>query len=146
MLVILSRPAPQPAPADSAVALPTTTAFTWIVRAPEPSGDPTPRPIPLSLDAIGQFVMDIGGSHHRFFAFGTRSIGDSVEEPPPGFIKELAVVFTGAPAAALWRNLRYSGVHSIASFAWNSEDILLPPLFHILWGFRVFFQISTSVF
>jgi hypothetical protein len=47
-LVILSRPAPQPAPGDSAVALPTTTAFTWIVRAPEPSGDTPPRPIPLS--------------------------------------------------------------------------------------------------
>src|SRR5262249_35503336 len=47
-LVILSRLAPQPAPGDSAVALPTTTAFTGIVRAPEPSGDTPPRPIPLS--------------------------------------------------------------------------------------------------
>src|SRR6516165_4566289 len=46
--VILSRPAPQPAPGDSAVALPTTTAFTGIVRAPEPSGDTPPRHIPLS--------------------------------------------------------------------------------------------------
>src|SRR5262245_50906349 len=47
-LGILSRPAPQPAPGDSAVAQPTTTAFTGIVRAPEPSGDTPPRPIPLS--------------------------------------------------------------------------------------------------
>ena len=47
-LVILSRPAPQPAPGDSAVALPTTTAFTGIVCAPEPSGDTAPRHIPCS--------------------------------------------------------------------------------------------------
>src|SRR4029077_19963070 len=43
-LVILSRPAP----GDSAVALPTTTAFSGIVCAPEPSGDTAPRHIPCS--------------------------------------------------------------------------------------------------
>ena len=47
-LAILSRPAPQPAPGDSAVALPTTTAFTGIVCALEPSGDTAPRHIPCS--------------------------------------------------------------------------------------------------
>src|SRR5262245_60282406 len=46
--VIPSRPAPPPAADDSAVALPTTTAFTGIVRAPEASGDAPPRHIPLS--------------------------------------------------------------------------------------------------
>src|SRR5271166_4224765 len=50
-LVILSRPIPQPAPGDSAVALPTTTAFTGIVRTPEPSGDTPPRHIPLSTSS-----------------------------------------------------------------------------------------------
>src|SRR5208337_3183207 len=46
MLVILSRPAPQPSAGDSAVAQPTTTPFTGLVRAPEPVGDMPPRHIP----------------------------------------------------------------------------------------------------
>jgi hypothetical protein len=45
-LIILSRRAPQPSPGDSAVALPTTTALTGIVRAQERSGDTPPRHIP----------------------------------------------------------------------------------------------------
>ena len=45
-LVILSRPAPQPAAGDSAMAQPTTTPFTGLVRAPEPIGDMPPRHIP----------------------------------------------------------------------------------------------------
>src|SRR5262249_14681562 len=40
--------APQPAPGDSAVALPTTTAFPGIVCAPEPNGDTASRHIPCS--------------------------------------------------------------------------------------------------
>ena len=44
-LVILSRPAPQLAAGDSAVAQPTTTPFTRLVRAPEPIGDIPPRHI-----------------------------------------------------------------------------------------------------
>ena len=48
VIVILSRPAPQPAAGDSAVAQPTTTPFTGLVRAPEPIGDTPPRHIPLS--------------------------------------------------------------------------------------------------
>ena len=53
-LVILSRPAPQPAAGDSAVAQPTTTPFTGLVRAPEPIGDMPPRhiPRPTSLRAL----------------------------------------------------------------------------------------------
>ena len=53
-LVILSRPAPQPAAGDSAVAQPTTTPFTGLVRAPEPVGDMPPRhiPRPTSLRAL----------------------------------------------------------------------------------------------
>ena len=53
-LVILPRPAPQPAAGDSAVAQPTTTPFTGLVRAPEPIGDMPPRhiPRPTSLRAL----------------------------------------------------------------------------------------------
>ncbi len=49
-----SRPAPQPAAGDSAVAQPTTTPFTGLVRAPEPIGDMPPRhiPRPTSLRAL----------------------------------------------------------------------------------------------
>src|SRR6516165_12377659 len=52
-LFILSRPASQPAPGDSAVALPTATAFTGIVCAPEPSGETAPRHIPCSTSLRG---------------------------------------------------------------------------------------------
>src|SRR5208337_4219924 len=53
-LVILSRPAPRPAAGDSAVAQPTTTPFTGLVRAPKPVGDMPPRHIsrPTSLRAL----------------------------------------------------------------------------------------------
>src|SRR5271157_1668247 len=52
--VIVSRPAPQPPAGDSAVAQPTTTPFTGLVRAPEPIGDMPPRriPRPTSLCAL----------------------------------------------------------------------------------------------
>jgi len=46
LTVILSRPVPQPAVGDSAVAQPTTTPFTGLVRAAEPIGDMPPRHIP----------------------------------------------------------------------------------------------------
>jgi len=53
-LVIRSRPAQQPAAGDSAVAQPTTTRFTGLVRAPEPICDMPPRhiPRPTSLRAL----------------------------------------------------------------------------------------------
>src|SRR4051794_35055533 len=53
-LVILSRPAPQPAAGDSAVARPTTTPYTGLVRAPDPTGDMPPHhiPRPTSLRAL----------------------------------------------------------------------------------------------
>jgi hypothetical protein len=53
-LVILSRPASQPAAGDSAVAQPTTTPFTGLVRAPVPIGDMPPChiPRPTSLRAL----------------------------------------------------------------------------------------------
>jgi hypothetical protein len=53
-LVILSRPALQPAAGDAAVAQPTMTPLTRLVRAPEPIGDMPPRhiPRPTSLRAL----------------------------------------------------------------------------------------------
>jgi hypothetical protein len=43
----VGEPGSRPAPGDLAAALPITTAFTGIVRAPEPNGDTPPRHIPL---------------------------------------------------------------------------------------------------
>src|SRR3954454_10211734 len=59
--VLLSRPAPQPAVADSAVARPTTTPFTGLVRAPGPIGDMPPRHIPRapSLRALACVPSDV---------------------------------------------------------------------------------------
>jgi hypothetical protein len=53
-LVILVRRAPQPKAGDSAVAQPTTTPFTGLVRAPVPIGDMPPChiPRPTSLRAL----------------------------------------------------------------------------------------------
>ena len=53
-LVILSWSAPQLVAGDSAVAQPTTTPFTGLVRAREPIGDMPPRhiPRPTSLRAL----------------------------------------------------------------------------------------------
>ena len=46
-----------------------------------------------ALDAIGEFVVDVGGGHHGLIAFGSGAILDAVEDPPPAFAEEPAVAF-----------------------------------------------------
>ena len=92
-----------------------------------------------AVDAIGQFVVDVGGGHHGFVAFGPGSVGDSVEEPPPAFLEDPAVVFSGTPAAALWSFLRRVALTRKPPLFGIVRMCSLPPLFQNLWGFSSVF-------
>ena len=83
-------------------------------------------------DAIGQFVVDVGGGHHGLIAFRSGPILDTVEDSTLAFLEDPAVAFSGL--------LGDSGSHSKTSVGWNSEDVLAPQLFQILRGFSSFFQ------
>ncbi len=48
-----------------------------------------------ALDALGQFIVDVGGGHHGLVAFGSRTILDAYEDPPPAFAKNPTVAFPG---------------------------------------------------
>ena len=85
-----------------------------------------------ALDAIGEFVVDVAGGHHRLFAFRTGAVRDAIEDPALTFAQSSPVVFPGFLAVAFWGFLGYSSSHSKASFNWNSEDVLIPPLFQNL--------------
>ena len=93
-----------------------------------------------ALDAIGQFVVDVGGGHHGLFAFGSGPILDAVEDPPLAFAKDPAVAFSAFLAVAFSGFLGDSSSHSKTSVCWNSEDVFLPPLFQNLRGFSSFFS------
>ena len=100
-----------------------------------------------ALDTIGQFVVDIAGGHHRFFAFRSLPILDAFEDSPLAFVEDSAfaflrlptVAFSGLSTVAISRLLGDSNTHSKTSISWNSEDVFLPPLFQDLRGFSSFF-------
>ena len=92
-----------------------------------------------ALDAIGQFVMDIAGGHHRFFAFWSWPILDALEDSPLAFVEDSAVAFSRLPTVAFSGLLGDSMTHSKASVFWNSEDVFAPPLFQNRRGFSSFF-------
>ena len=92
-----------------------------------------------ALDAISQFVVDIAGGHHRFFALRSCPILDAFENSPLSLIEDSAVAFSGLPTVA-FSSLGDSMTHSKASVCWNSEDMFLPPLFQNLRGFSSFFS------
>ena len=39
-----------------------------------------------AVDALAEFVVDVGGGDHGDFAFGSGAIGDAVEDPPPALL------------------------------------------------------------
>jgi len=93
-----------------------------------------------TLDAVRQFVVDVGSGHHRFFAFGSWPILDALEDSPFAFVEDSAVAFSRLPTVAFSGILGDRMTHSKASVGWNSEDVFLPPLFQNLRGFSSFFQ------
>src|SRR5208282_3705791 len=93
-----------------------------------------------TLDAVRQFVVDVGSGHHRFFAFGSWPILDALEDSPFAFVEDSAVAFSRLPTVAFSGILGDRMTHSKASVGWNGEDVFLPPLFQTLRGFSSFFQ------
>ena len=92
-----------------------------------------------ALDALAEFVVDVGGGDHGAVAFGAGAILDAVEDSPPAFPQELANLCRGLlTAVASWDLLRDDNHHSKPSVAWKNEDPLLPALFQDLRGFSSF--------
>ena len=91
-----------------------------------PAGHQEHGPDPAAgqpLDPIGQLILDVVGGDHGSFPFRTGTILDAFEDSPlalPQFVED-------------------SRFHSKASVAWNSEDVLTPPLFQKHRGFSSFF-------
>jgi hypothetical protein len=88
-----------------------------------------------ALDAIGEFVVDVVGGHHRLIAFRSGPVLDAMKDPLLTLTESSAVAFPGFLGVAFSGFLGDSRSHSKASKCWNSEDVLSPPLFQILRGF-----------
>ena len=84
-----------------------------------------------AFDAIGVFVVDIGGSHHGFGSLGLAYILETKTNSPPSFL-ELSLLAGQAFFSE-------SSTHSKAPFVWSSEDVFPPTLFHNHWGFSSLF-------
>ncbi len=73
------------------------------------------------LDAIGQFVMDIGRGHHGYGPLGPRHIDESLLNSSSPFLEDSLIA-----GLAFFSE---SSSHSKASLSWNSEDVFSPTLF-----------------
>src|SRR5208282_4097567 len=101
-----------------------------------------------TLDAVRQFVMDVGGGHHGLVELRPGPILDALEYSPPTFVEYsavefsrlLAVTFPRLSPVAFSALLGDSMTHSKASVCWNSENVFRPPLFQNLRGFSSFFR------
>ena len=60
-------------------------------------------PAAEALDAIGQFVVDVGGGHHGPVAFGSGPILDALEDPPLAFAEDPAIAFSRLRCALRFR-------------------------------------------
>ncbi len=95
-----------------------------------------------SLNAVGQFVVDVAGGHHGPVAFRSGAVLDAVENPFPPFAELSAVPFPRCLAVAFPGRSGESSSHSKASVVWNSEDVFAPILFQNLRGFSSIFSDS----
>jgi hypothetical protein len=85
-----------------------------------------------ALDTIGVFVVDIGRGHHGLGLFGLANIRETEANSAPSLLEDSLLA---SPAF-----FSETSTHSKASFIWNSEDVLLPTLFHNHWGFSSTFS------
>jgi hypothetical protein len=93
-----------------------------------------------ALDAIGDLIVDVAGGHHGSIALGFAPILDAIEDSPLA-IKESSLVALSSPVVVAFPGpFGDSSSHSKAPFGWNSEDVLLPPLFQKQRGFSSFFS------
>ena len=82
-------------------------------------------------DAIGMFVVDIGGGHHGYRPLRAGRIVESFLDSPSPFLEESLL--------ACGPFFSESSTHSKAPLSWNSEDVFSPPLFQEPAGFSSFF-------
>src|SRR5262249_23651153 len=68
-----------------------------------------------SLDAIGQFVMDVAGGDHGLIALWAGAILDAVEDSLPALTENPAVLFPDALGVVMSDPFGDSGGHSKAS-------------------------------
>src|SRR5271163_1794316 len=68
-----------------------------------------------ALDAIGEFVVDVFGGHHRLIAFRAGAVRDTIEDPALTFAESSLVAFPGFLAVAFSGFLGDSSIHSKAS-------------------------------
>ena len=92
------------------------------------------------LNAVRQFVVDVGSGHHGLLAFWSGAILDAIEDPLLAFVENSAIAFPRFLTVAFSGLLGDSMTHSKASVGWNNEDVFLSPLFQNLRGFSSFFQ------
>jgi hypothetical protein len=91
-----------------------------------------------AVDAAGEFVVDVGSSHHGVIAFGAGAVLDAIEDSLTTFAEDLAVSFSGLVALVFPGFARDSRSHSKTSVVWNSEDVFSPLLFQKFRGFSSF--------
>ena len=84
-----------------------------------------------ALDAVGQFVLDVGGGHHGYGPLGTGWLAESLVNSSSPFLEESLL--------ACLAFFSESSTHSKASLFWNSENVILSLLFQKHWRFSSFF-------
>jgi hypothetical protein len=75
------------------------------------------------LDAIGEFIMDVGRGHDGNVALGFRRLSESIEDCALPLLQESLVAFPIPLAVAFPRFLGESGSHSKPTDYWSSEDV-----------------------
>ncbi len=87
-----------------------------------------------TLDAIGQFVLDVAGGHH-----GNRPLGTPGGFPSRLLIRRQDVVLENSLLACL-AFFRKVALTRKPSLSWNSEDVFSPTLFQKQRTFSSFFS------
>ena len=76
-----------------------------------------------AVNALAEFVVDVGGGHHGLVPFGAGTIHNAVEDSPLAFPQELANLCWGLlTAVASWDLFRDDNHHSKPSVAWKNAD------------------------
>ena len=98
-----------------------------------------------AVDALAEFVVDVGGGDHGDIAFGFGAIGDAVEDLPPTSLQELLVASVGLGALASGGLPRDNDHHSKPSVAWKNADPIPITFFQDLGGFSSIFPAPGPV-
>ena len=91
-----------------------------------------------ALDALAQFVVDVGGGDHGRLALGLGARGDAVEEAAPPLLQDPAVALLGLGALESGGLGRDNDHHSKPSEGWEDADLTHPAFFQDLRGFSSF--------